>query len=83
MFWTSTTNKRLPQIYQLSAIFNSTIEEFFETLEAADTDMSTAHSIITPIFNWNYDNTFQHQNKPNQRQHIHKNTSQQYQTRSY
>ena len=55
----------------------------FETLETADIDISTAHSVIEPIANRNFGNTFHHQNGPNQRQHIHKNTSQQCQSRSY
>ena len=55
----------------------------FETLETADIDMSTAHSVIEPIANQNFGNTFHHHNGPNQHQHIHKNTSQQCQSRSY
>ena len=68
----------LPLRHQLSTIFHSTIEEVFETLETADVDMSTSHSIIEPIVNQDFGNTFHHQNGPNQNQHIHKNTSQQY-----
>ena len=40
-----------PQRHQLSTIFQSSIEEVFEALEKVDVDMSTAHSIIKPIFN--------------------------------
>ena len=45
--------------------------------------MSTAHSVIEPIINRNFGNIFHHLNVPNQRQHIHKNTSQYYQPISY
>ena len=41
--------------------------------------MNPSHSIIEPIVNRNFFNTFQHQNGPNQRQHTHKNNSQQQQ----
>ena len=75
--------ERLPQIHQLFTIFNSTIEKFLKTLETADIDMTKSHSIIGPIVNRNLGNTFQHQNKQNQRQHIHKNTSQHCQPISY
>ena len=75
--------ERLPQRHQISTICSSTVEEVFETPEIADVDMSTDHSIIEPIVKWNFVNTFQHQNGPNQRQQIHKNTIQQYQTRYY
>ena len=73
----------LPKIQQLSTIFNSTIEELFETLETVFVDMSTAHSIVEPIFGRDFGNTFQHQNGPNKCQRIHKNTIQQYQPISY
>ena len=73
----------LPQIHQLSTIFHSAIEELFETLETADVDMSTAYFIIELIFNWNFGNKLHYHNGTNQRQHIRKNTSQQYQPRTY
>ena len=38
--------------------------------------------MIETISNYNFGNTFQHQNGPNQHQHIHKNTIQQYQQRN-
>ena len=62
---------RITQRYQISTIFNSTIEHFFETLETVYVDMSTAHSVIRPIVNQNFVNIFQHQNGPTQRQQIH------------
>ena len=49
--------ERLPQIHQLSTIFNSTIEEVFETLETSDVYISTAHSMIKTHFQpelWQY-----------------------------
>ena len=45
--------------------------------------MSTDHSIIEPIVKRNFGNIFHHWNGPNKRQHIHKNTSQQYRPISY
>ena len=71
--------ERLPQGHQLSTKFTSKIEEVSENLDIEDTDMKTFHSIIETIFNRTFGNTFQHQNGPNQRQQIHKNTSQQFQ----
>ena len=73
----------LKKRHQLSTIFNYIIEGEFETLEISDVDILTAHYMIEPIFKWNFGNTFQHHNGPNQRQHIHKKTSQQYQPISY
>ena len=67
------------QSHQLSTASTSTIEEVFETLDTVDIDMESSHSMIEPIFNRNFSNTFQHQNEPNQRQLIHKHTGQQYQ----
>ena len=74
---------RLPQSHHRYTILKSTVEEVFETLETAYLDKSTDHSMIEPIVNWNFGNTFKYQNGPNQSQHIHKNTSKQYKTRSY
>ena len=71
-------SESLPQRHQLSTIFNSTIEEVFETLEAEDVDMSTVHYMIETIVNRDFGNQFQHHNGPNQRQQIHKSTSRQY-----
>ena len=45
--------ERLPQIHKLSTIFQSTIEEVFDTLETVDVGRSTAHSMIEPIVNQN------------------------------
>ena len=52
----------LAQRNQLSTIIHSAIEELFETLETADLDMSTDHSIIETIVNRNFGNKFHHQN---------------------
>ena len=68
---------RQPQSDQLSIIFTPKVEEIFETLETADIDMYPSHSMIEPIVKNNFENTFQHQNGPNRRQHTHKNTSHQ------
>ena len=73
----------LTKRHQLSTIFQSTIEEVFETLEKENLDLSTSHSIIEPIVNQDYGNTFHHQNGPNHLQPIHKNTSRQYQSITY
>ena len=73
----------LTQRHQISTIFNFTVEEVFKTLETAYVDMSTAHSMIELIVKQDFSNTLHHQNGPNQRQHIHKNTSHQYQPKSY
>ena len=64
--------KRLPQINQLFTIFQSTIEEVFETIEKSDLDMSASNSMIEPIVNQKFGNTFHHHNETNKRQHIHK-----------
>ena len=57
--------ERQPQIQHLSLTFSPIIEEIFETLETADIDMTPYHSMIEPIVNRNFGNTFQHQNGPN------------------
>ena len=44
----------------------------FETLETVDIDMSTDHSMIEPIDNLNFGNTFQRHNGQNKLQYIHK-----------
>ena len=62
----------IPQRHQLPTLFNSKIEEVFENIETKDEDMSKFHSMIKPIFNRNFGNTFHHHNGPNQRQHINK-----------
>ena len=41
--------------------------------------MNPSNSMIQPIFNMDFGNTFQDQNGPNQFQYTHKNTSQQHQ----
>ena len=71
--------ERQLQSNQLSIIFNTSIELIFETLETADIDMNLSHSIIEPIVNKNFLNTFHHQNGPNQLQHTNKNYIQKYQ----
>ena len=38
--------ERIPQIHQLYTTFTPTIEGVFETLETADIDMTSPHSII-------------------------------------
>ena len=75
--------KRMPQKHQFPTTLHFKIEEVFLTLDTYDVYMSTDHSMIDPIVNRNFGNTFHHQNGPNQCQYVHKNTSQQYQYRSY
>ena len=41
--------------------------------------MNPSHSMIEPIVNKNFRNSFKHQNGPNQNQHTNKNSSQKYQ----
>ena len=67
-----------PQIDQLSIIFTPSIELICETLETAEIDTNSSHSMIEPIVNRKFGNTSHHQNGPNQRQHTNKNASQQY-----
>ena len=55
----------LPQKDLLSNTFRSTIGEVFETLDTDDLDMSTSHSMIDPIVNIKFGNTFNHQNGSN------------------
>ena len=45
--------------------------------------MSTEHPTINPIVNIKFDNTFQHLNVPNQRQHVHKPTCKHGKSRSF
>ena len=52
--------ERLPQIHQLSTTFTSTIEEVFETLDTAYINMISLNSMIEPIVNHIFGNTFQH-----------------------
>ena len=61
-----TNFERLPQICKLSTTFTSTIEEVFETLETADTETTSSHSMIEPIVNRNFGNKIQHENGSNQ-----------------
>ena len=56
---------------------------FTSTIDTVDVDMTTSHSIIEPMVNQNFGNTFQQLNGPDQRQHIHKNTTQKYQPISF
>ena len=53
-----------PQKQQISTTSTPTIEELFKTLETADIDMTSSHSMIEPIVNHNFGNTLQHQNRP-------------------
>ena len=62
----------LPQRDQLTTTFQFTTEEVFETLEKDHVEISTSHSMIEPIVNWNFINTSHHQNGKNQHQHFHK-----------
>ena len=71
------------QRHQRTTKSHFTTEEVFETLEIANVDMSKYHSTIDPVFKSNFGNNFHHKNIPNQRQHVHKNTIQQYKYRSY
>ena len=77
--------ERKSQEHKLSNKFQFTTEEVFETLDIVYINARTAHysTIIEPIVNKNYGNTFHHQNIPNQLQHIHKHTGQQYQHTSF
>ena len=75
--------EQLPQRYQLSTTFHFTIEEIFGTLETANLDMSKPHSVIDPIVNRKFGNILHRYNGPNQWQHVHKCTSQKYQSISY
>ena len=65
----------LPQRHQIFTTFHFINEEVFETLETANVGISKAHSVIFPIFDRNFVNTFHLQNGPHQRQRILKNTS--------
>ena len=71
--------ERYPQSEQISITFTSSMELIFETIEIVDIGMNQHNSIIEPIVNRNFGYKFHHQNRPNQRQHISKNSSQQYQ----
>ena len=71
--------ERQPQSNQLYLTFTPKLEEIFETIETADININSYQSLIEPIIDRNFKNTFQHHNGPNKRQHTHKNTSQQYQ----
>ena len=77
--------ERNTQSHQLSTTFHFTIEEFFETLETEDVDMTKdlSSTMIDPIANKNFGNNFHQCNVPNQCQHTHKSTCQQYQSRSF
>ena len=72
------------KIHQLTTIFHFTIIWVFETLETADVVISTANypTMIGPIVNINFFNTFRHQNVPNQCQQFHKHTCKIQQCRS-
>ena len=49
-----------------------TIEGVFETLYISYEDMPTSHSMIYSIVKRIFGNKSNHQNEPNQRQHVHK-----------
>ena len=55
----------IPQIHQLSTIFNSKTEEVFDKLVTAYVDTPTSHSMIEPVVNRSFGNTFRHKNGPN------------------
>ena len=57
--------ERHPQSYQLKHTFVHSKEIIFETLETDDIDMNSYQSMIEPIVNRNFGNTFYHQNGPN------------------
>ena len=52
--------ERQPQRKQLYVTFTPKIKEIFETIETADIDTNQYNSIIEPIVNSNFGNTFQH-----------------------
>ena len=79
------------QSQQLSLTFTLKIEEIFEALETVDIYMTPSDSMIKPIANRNFGNTYHHKNGPNQceythqknsQKHQHRNTRQQYQLRN-
>ena len=70
--------ERSTQSDQLKHTFDQSIENIFETLETAEIDMNPYQSMIEPIVNINFGNTFHHQNVPNQRQRTNENASQKY-----
>ena len=49
-----------PQSEQLYIIFTPSVEGILETLETSDIDMNKYHSMIEPIVNRKFGNTFQH-----------------------
>ena len=65
--------ERHAQNQKLSLPLTPKIEEIFETLETVDIDMTPSHSMIEPIVNSNFGDTFRNKNGPNQRQHTDKN----------
>ena len=71
------------QRQELSSIFLLLNEELFENLETTNVDISTANFIIEHFSNKKVGNTCHYQNGPNQRQHIHKTTARQYQSRYF
>ena len=70
--------ERSPQSDELKHTLDQSIENIFETLETDGIDMNPYQSMIDPIVNRKFVNTFHHQNGPNQRQHTNKNSSQKY-----
>ena len=68
----------MPQSDQIKHTFDKSIEHTFETLDTAEIYMNTYHSMIEPIINRNFGNTFHHHNGKNKRQHTNKNSSQKY-----
>ena len=59
------------QSQQLSLTFTLKIEEIFEALETVDMYMTPSDSIIKPISNRNFGNTYHHKNGPNQCEYTH------------
>ena len=56
--------ERSPQSDQLKYTFDQPIELIFEAMETDDISMTPSWSIIDPIVNRNFGNTFHNQNGP-------------------
>ena len=60
--------ERQPQSDQLSIIFTPLMELILEPLDTVDIYINPYHLMIEPIVESNFENTFQYQNAPDQRQ---------------
>ena len=60
---------------QLSITLTPSMEGIFETTGTADIDINPSHSMIEPILNRKFGNTFYHQNGQNKHQHTNKHFS--------